>query len=51
MDLNLTVNLDGMMYYQLYIGDSPTTAISAENIQIYIKNQISTIQSQKDFLS
>jgi len=43
VDFNVTLNVNGILYYHLYIGDSTGNALSAEAIQVYIKNQISII--------
>ena len=51
IDFNLTLNVDGIVYYNLFIGDSAANTRSAESIQIYLKNQVSTVQSRADFMS
>ncbi len=38
IDFNLTLNVDSILYYNLFIGDSNMLTESAENIQVYIKN-------------
>jgi hypothetical protein len=43
VDFNLTLNVDGLVYYELLIGDSTANGLPVEKIQIYIKNQVSLI--------
>ncbi len=49
VDFNITTNTDGMVYYHLYIGESPGNVMTVEEVQVHIKNQIAILQSQKDF--
>ena len=51
VDFNITVNIDGILYYHLYIGDSTGNVMGSEAIQIAVKNQLSTLESMSDLLS
>jgi hypothetical protein len=51
VDFNITVNVNGILYYHLYIGKSSENTMTSEAIQIAIKNQVSDLESMSDFLT
>ena len=51
IDFNLTLNVDGIVYYHLFIGDSSNDAKSAEDIQVNLKNHQTILQSKADYMN
>jgi len=43
VDFNLTLNVDGLLYYELFIGDYAGNRLSDEQIKVDLKNQLSII--------
>jgi hypothetical protein len=37
VDFNITQNVDGILYYELYIGDSSADVLSSQDIQVQLK--------------
>lgn len=50
LDVNFTNNVDGVIYYQMMIGQS-MNPLSLQNLQVYIKSATWVLASPADFLS
>jgi hypothetical protein len=51
IDFNLTLNVDGIVYYHLFIGDSSADVMGVSNIQINLKNHQAILKSKADYMN